>query len=294
MAAHARRWGHTLVSAFLEARRVSYHRRGRALVDAVSLEVSLGRFTIVIGPNGAGKSTLLRLLSGELTPTAGVVACDGARVESLAPWRLAHRRAVMTQAVQLSFSFTVREVGRLGLEGVGAGLSVRRREQIVELCLATADVLPLASRRYDSLSGGEQRRVQFARALAQLEAGRTMGERQALLLDEPVANLDLRHQLALLDAAQAAAARGVAVFAVLHDLNLAARYADTLAIMSAGVIMHHGPPVLVLSQDLLSRIFEVELSVTTMHSNGNPFVTPRRWLEGTVGGQGSQPCSDTA
>src|ERR1700722_13439665 len=103
--------------------------------------------------------------------------------------------------------------------------SPRERARIVEQCLAAGGSLLLAAQSYAPLSGGEQRRVQFARALAQIEAARTVHDRQALLLDEPVANLDMAHQLALLDAARAFARRGIAVLAVLHDFNLASRYA---------------------------------------------------------------------
>ena len=267
------------MSAFLSAQGASYHWRGRALVDAATLDVALGSVTIVIGQNGAGKSTLLRLLSGELTPTAGSIACDGIDVRRQPPWRLACKRSVMTQAPQLSFPFTVHEVARLGLEGVGKGLARQRRRDVVAQCLEIAEVSPLAGRRYETLPGGEQRRVQFARALAQLEAGRTVSERQALLLDEPIANLDLRHQILLLDAARSAAARGVAVLAVLHDLKVAARYADTLAIMRAGVIVACGAPLRIMTPELLSQVFDIDLAVATSGSQGNLSIVPASWGE---------------
>jgi iron complex transport system ATP-binding protein len=273
----------SLLSGFLSAQDASYHWRGRALVDAVSLDVALGRVTIIVGPNGAGKSTLLRLLSGELPSTAGAISCDGVAVERLAPWLLACKRAVMTQTAQLSFPFTAYEVARLGLDGIGKGLSAPRRDELVAQCLAAADVFHLARRRYDTLSGGEQRRVQFARALAQLEAGQSLSARQALLLDEPIANLDLRHQLALLDAARAAASRGVAVLIVLHDLNLAARYADILAIMRGGALVACGAPAVVLSGSLLSEVFGVDLAVTRSPANHGLFVAPSRWIEAELG-----------
>jgi iron complex transport system ATP-binding protein len=219
---------------------------GRALVDAVSVEVETGRMTILIGPNGAGKSTLIRLMSGELPPSSGAIMCEGENVARFSPGQLA--------------------------------LGVRTRTRIVERCLDIADALHLASRPYTALSGGEQRRFQFARVLAQIEAARTVHDRQALLLDEPVANLDLPHQLALLDAAQRAVARGVAVLAVLHDLNLAARYADTLAIMDKGAIVAFGAPAAVQTSGLLSEVFGVELVVGTKLVSETPVVLPSRWL----------------
>ena len=154
----------------------------------------------------------------------------------------------------------------------------RTRARIIEQCLETADALPFASRPYAALSGGEQRRVQFARVLAQIEAARTVHDRQALLLDEPVANLDLPHQLALLDAAKAAAQRGVAVLAVLHDLNLAARYGDALALMNKGAIVAYGDSSSVQNSDLLSEVFAVDLIVGTLLASEGPLVLPARWL----------------
>jgi iron complex transport system ATP-binding protein len=265
------------VSAFLSAQSVSYCWRRRALVDAVSLEVETGRMTVLIGPNGAGKSTLIRLMSGELRPSSWAIMCEGENVARLSPGRLALKRAVMTQAIQVSLPFLTYEVVRLGLDGIGR-TNVQLRARIVERCLDIADALHLASRPYAALSGGEQRRVQFARVLAQIEAARTVLDRQALLLDEPVANLDLPHQLALLDAAQRAAGRGVAVPAVLHDLNLAARYADTLALMDKGAIVACGAPAAVQTSRLLSDVFAVDLVVGTTLVSEIPVVLPSRWL----------------
>jgi iron complex transport system ATP-binding protein len=212
------------LSAFLRAQAVSYSTRRLPLVDAVSLDVDSGRITVLIGPNGAGKSTLIRLMSGELRLASGRILCDGEDLTRFSPERLAVRRAVMTQAIQVSSPFLTHEIVRLGIDGIGR-VPTRKRSAIVEQCLAAADALPLAAQSYATLSGGEQRRVQFARALAQIEAAGTVHDRQALLLDEPVANLDMAHQLALLDAARAVARQGVAVLAVLHDFNLASRYA---------------------------------------------------------------------
>jgi iron complex transport system ATP-binding protein len=183
----------------------------------------------------------------------------------------------MTQAIQVSSPFLTHEIVRFGVDGIGR-VSARARARIVEQSLAAADALPLASQSYASLSGGEQRRVQFARALAQIEAARTVHERQALLLDEPVANLDLPHQLALPDAARGVSRRGVAVLAVLHDFNLASRYADELALMNKGAIVACGEPASVQRSDLLSGVFAVDLAVGTILASEKPLVMPSRWL----------------
>jgi iron complex transport system ATP-binding protein len=265
------------LTAILSARAASYSLRRRPLVDAVSLEVEPGRMTVLIGPNGAGKSTLIRLMSGELRPTSGAILCGDEDVARFSPARLALRRAVMTQAIQVSSPFLTHEIVRLGVDGIGR-VSARDRARIVEQCLAAADALPFVSQAYATLSGGEQRRVQFARALAQIEAARTVHDRQALLLDEPVANLDLPHQLALLDAARAVARQGVAVLAVLHDFNLASRYADVLALMNKGAIVACGDPDSVQKSDLLSGVFAIDLAVGTTLASERPLVVPSRWL----------------
>jgi iron complex transport system ATP-binding protein len=267
------------LTAILSARTASFSLRRRRSVGAVSLDIEPGRMTVLIGPNGAGKSTLVRLMSGELRPTSGAILCEDEDLAQLSPERLALRRTVMTQAIQVSSPFLAHEIVRFGVDGIGRA-SARERARIVEQCLAAADVLPLAAQSYATLSGGEQRRVQFARALAQIEAARTVHDRQALLLDEPVANLDLPHQLALLDAARAVARRGVAVLAVLHDFNLASRYADMLALMNKGAIVACGDPASVQRSDLLSGVFAVDLTVGTILASERPLVMPSRWLSG--------------
>jgi iron complex transport system ATP-binding protein len=265
------------LTAILSARQATYSLRRRPLVDAVSLDVEPGRMTVLIGPNGAGKSTLIRLMSGELRPTSGMIFCEDEDLVRISPERLALRRTVMTQAIQVSAPFRTHEIVRLGIDGIGR-VSPRERARIVEQCLTAADALPLVSQAYATLSGGEQRRVQFARALAQIEAARTVHDRQALLLDEPVANLDLPHQLALLDAASAVARRGVAVLAVLHDFNLASRYADVVALMNKGAIVACGASDSVQRSDLLSEVFAIPLAVGTSLTSEKPLVMPSRWL----------------
>jgi iron complex transport system ATP-binding protein len=267
------------LTAILSARQATYRLRRRPLVDAVSLDVEQGRMTVLIGPNGAGKSTLIRLMSGELRPTSGLTLCEDADLARISPKRLALKRTVMTQAIQVSSPFLTHEIVRLGIDGIGR-VSAGARGRIIEQCLAAADALPFAAQSYVTLSGGEQRRVQFARALAQIEAARTVHDRQALLLDEPVANLDLPHQLALLDAARAVARQGVAVLAVLHDFNLASRYADVLALMNKGAIVACGEPAKIQTARLLSDIFAIDLAVGTSLASQSPLVVPSRWLIG--------------
>ncbi|MGU3405666.1 heme ABC transporter ATP-binding protein [Methylobacterium brachiatum] len=262
--------------ALLSARDLTVNVAGRDLVRDVSLDVPAGSLQVIVGPNGAGKSTLLRLLCGELRPTRGQVAYGGEAVGAIPAWRLAAMRAVLPQAARLAFPFAAADVARIGLDGIGRGLKPRDRDAILARALDRADIAHLAARAYPTLSGGEQARVQFARVLCQMEAGRTVSDRQVLFLDEPTASLDLRHQGALLDAAAALAASGVAVVAILHDLNLAAAYADTLLVLEGGRLVATGRPADVLRDDLIARVFGVRWPVGHIPGPDQPFILPHR------------------
>ncbi|MCB8819315.1 heme ABC transporter ATP-binding protein [Microvirga rosea] len=250
------------MSVILEARDLSYTRSGRTLLDGVDLAVREGSLTVVLGPNGAGKSTLVRMLCGELAPTRGRVVLNGDTLASIPAWLLAHKRAVMPQASDLTFPFTAFEVAGLGVEGLGRGLSRADRHRLARTALEHADVAHLAGRNYQTLSGGERQRVQFARVLAQLAAGRTVETRQVLFLDEPIASLDLKHQLAVLAKAQDLAREGLTVVAVLHDLQLAAGIADEVVLLQNGRLVTHGKPHAVLTPACLTEVFGVALTGT--------------------------------
>ena len=266
------------MSVLLEADRASFHIHGRALVEHASLSIYPGELVAIVGPNGAGKTTLVRLLTGEAVPSAGHVRFDGVDVATLPTWALASRRAVMAQAARLAFPFAVAEVVRLGVDNVGRKLTADHRRSIIDGALQAADVSSLAGRLYQTLSGGEQQRVQFARALAQLRAGRATTLRQVLFLDEPVASLDLNHQLALMEAASREAAQGAGVVAILHDLNLAATFADRLLVMSQARIVANGPPREILTRELVKSAFGVDLPVSQTPARGLPFVLPQHYV----------------
>ncbi len=244
----------------VEARSLTLRRGGRMLVDSVTCACGAGRLTAIVGPNGAGKSTLLKLLAGELPPSSGEVLLHGRPLAAFPLWALAALRAVMPQSTSLAFPFTVSEVVGFGVDGIGRGLSRRDRARLVTHALEQADVAQLAGRPFQTLSGGEQQRVQFARVLAQLAAGRTIEERQILLLDEPIASLDLKHQLTVLERARQLAGEGLAVIAILHDLQFAASFADEVLVMNAGRLVAAGHPLQVLTSHLIHDVFRVRLA----------------------------------
>jgi iron complex transport system ATP-binding protein len=255
------------MTAMIEARTISYQAGGRSLIDGIDLTIDSGTLTIIVGPNGAGKSTLLRTLCGELAPTQGEVLLNQEPLRTVSAWRLAHRRAVMPQASELGFPFTAFEVASLGVEGIGQGLSRSDRQRIIIEALDQADVGHLARRNYQTLSGGERQRVHFARVLAQLAAGRTVEERQVLFLDEPIASLDLKHQLALLNKAKSLAQGGLTVIAVLHDLQLASEFGDTLVLLHGGRLVARGSADDVLNPRRLADVFGVSLIPSALPPN---------------------------
>lgn len=260
-----------MIRGVLEAKEVAY-RVGRAiLLDGVDVDVRPGRVTAVVGANGAGKSTLLRLLSGEWRPTSGIVRLGGRPLDAVTPRELARRRAVMPQSSTLTFPFTAIEVVLLGRTP-----HVRGREGPMDRvaawgALERAAAEHLADRRYPTLSGGERQRVDFARALAQVWEPRTDAGRY-LLLDEPTASLDLARQHELLTSVRTFACADVGVLVVLHDLNLAARYADDLLVLVDGSLAARGAPWSVLTPELIQEAFGLPVVVTPHPCHDCPLV----------------------
>ncbi len=238
------------------------------LLDDVSLAVAPGTFVALVGPNGAGKSTLLRVASGERVPDAGTATLGADPVRSLPPDVLARRRAVLPQESLLAFAFTAFEVALLGRTPHHAGRDADARAALA--ALESAGIDTLADRRFPTLSGGEKQRVHLARVLAQLDGP----EAQLLLLDEPTNNLDLTHQHRVLDVARGLARRGLAVVAVLHDLNLAAQYADRVALLAKGRLVAEGSPAEVLRPDLVQQAFDVPVIVVPHPCLNCPLVLP--------------------
>lgn len=239
-----------------------------------SLSVAPGEVVAVLGPNGAGKSTLLSVLSGALRPQGGKAALEGTALADWAPRHLAGRRAVLPQHSELAFGFPVLEVVLLG-RSPHAGTASRSEDlAVAQACLAEAEVTHLAGRVYTTLSGGERQRVQLARVLAQIDfpAVQRRHHDRYLLLDEPTSSLDLAHQHATLRTARRAAERGIGVLAILHDLNLAAMYADRLVVLHGGDVAAEGPPAAVLTEDLVEEVFELRVAISRHPTRGCPQV----------------------
>jgi iron complex transport system ATP-binding protein len=239
----------------------------REVLRGVDLDAGPGEVVALIGPNGAGKSTLLRVLAGLLRPSGGDVCVDGVDLWSLDRAAVARHIAVVPQVFETLFPFTVREVVALGRTArLGAlGLLNSADAQAVTRALEELDSLDLADRRIDRISGGERQRAVLAMALAQ--------EAEVLLLDEPTAHLDPAHQRAALQhVARLARERGLAVVAVLHDLNLASALASRLVVLDDGAVVRDGDPRDIMTAPLVRDVFGPGLTVIA--HEGRPFVLP--------------------
>ncbi|MBD0418417.1 heme ABC transporter ATP-binding protein [Streptomyces sp. TRM S81-3] len=240
----------------------------RTVLDGVGITVRAGEVLALVGPNGAGKSTLLGALAADLPVSGGVVRVHGRPAEQWSAPELALRRSVLPQSASLSFPFRVEEVVRMG-RAPWAGTDLEDEDDAaVAEAMARTEVTAFAARPFSALSGGERARVALARVLAQRTA--------LLLLDEPTAALDLRHQELVLRLCRERARAGDAVVVVLHDLGLAAAYADRAAVLCAGRVAADGPPAEVFSGRLLSEVYDQPVEVFPHPRTGAVLVTPRR------------------
>ena len=245
----------------LEAQRIRITAGSQLIVDGVDCTAPAGSVTALVGPNGAGKSTLLRVLAAVHSPDAGTVSFAG--TDLLAAPRRGRARLVafVEQDTSTETAMTVRSVvalGRLPYEGLWGGTSSAE----VDAALATAGVAEFADREFASLSGGERQRVMLARALAQ--------EPSLLLLDEPTNHLDIGAQLSVLGLLSGLAAGGITVLAALHDLGLAATYADHVIVLRGGRVVAAGPTAETLTPALVRDVYGVEATVLVNPATGRP------------------------
>ncbi|NEX45394.1 heme ABC transporter ATP-binding protein [Pseudotabrizicola algicola] len=240
------------------------------VLHGVSAQAQAGEVTVIVGPNGSGKTTLLRALTGDV-PYQGRVILNGQDCAGLSAWELAAVRGVLPQAAVLAFPFTVAEVVRLGLT------SARHsgRGDLVARALAAVDLAGLAARLYQELSGGQQARVQLARVLVQVWEPMVDGLPRWLLLDEPVASLDIAHQLGVVALMRDYARKGGGVVAVLHDLNLTAMAADRVWLMDQGRLTGQGPVAEVLTDAALERAYGCRFRVGCLPPAGGWFALPQ-------------------
>lgn len=257
----------------LEGSNITFMAGARELVSKVSAKFEPGRLHLIVGPNGAGKSTLIKILSRFLRPQHGKVEYDGSDVSRTSELELAKRRAVLSQAVEVAFPLSVREVVMMGRYPHFGGRPGPVDEQIVDEVMAFFDVTEFTARDYQTLSGGERQRVNFARVLSQVwrplpgEGSRKLS--RYLFLDEPLTFLDIRHQIDFMKRVRNFTdSTDVVTIGVVHDLNLAARFADDVLMMAGGRVVAAGTSKDVLTVDNIRNVFGVEPTFVPTQSSG--------------------------
>src|SRR5437868_7044556 len=253
----------------LRVSNVTFRIGDKALISDVSLTFQPGQLHLIIGPNGAGKSTLIKVLARLLRPLTGKVEYEGVDVDVASEADLARRRAVLSQAVEIAFPLTVREVVMMGRYPHFGGRPGPADEEIVDDLMAFFDVTEFSGRDYQTLSGGERQRVNFARVLAQLwrlapgslapNGSSSSPLCRFLFLDEPLTFLDIRHQIDFMKKVRSFTdAPDVVTVGVVHDLNLAARFADQIVLLDRGQVVAVGGPSDVLTLRNIREVFDVQ------------------------------------
>ena len=243
----------------------------------VSLEIARKEILGVLGPNGAGKSTLLKCVDRILDPQKGCISLDGQDIKKLSRIELAKKIGYIPQSITHVFSATVFDTVLMGRR---PHLGWRTSEKDTEAVLETLQMLhieDLAMRDINELSGGQMQKVFIARALTQ--------EPDLLLLDEPTSNLDIRHQLEVMHTIKSIVRKkGISAILAIHDLNLAARYADRILMMNSGTIFSDGDPISVLTRDNIKLVYGVEAEVN--YNDGRPYIVPLKPVKHDEGGSG--------
>jgi len=266
------------VPCVIEATGLAFaYRHGADVLKDISLRADAGKLVCVLGPNGSGKTTLLRCLLGRLAPKAGTIRLDERNLADYDAKALARRLAYVPQVATSAFGFTVMELvlmGRFAHAGP-LGLAGEHDRAVARQAMIMTETTDLAGRTLDELSGGEAQRVMIARALAQ--------QPTAMLLDEPTSHLDIRNQLIIYEMMQRLAHEWtMAVVCVSHDVNLAARFADTLVLMRDGQIVAAGSGPDVIRADILQRVYDVAVDLIPTGDAGR---TPLVWARQAGGGK---------
>ena len=267
------------MSFFVE--QLTFRIGGATLLRDVSLELAAHELVAVVGPNGAGKTTLIRALAGDIRPSNGTVSLDGRSLEQWPATELARRRAVMRSGSAVAFGFTTREVALMGRLPTHGGDPSDGDRDLVDALLHAVDCAGLADRVLATLSDGERQRVQLARALALVSPASGVrdpfdndGDR-FLLLDEPTSSLDPAHQHGAMRLLRHEVDGGCGVLVVLHDLNLAAAYADRIVLMKDAGVIASGAPDEMLRPDLLERVFDIAMLVVRHPASAHPLIVAR-------------------
>jgi iron complex transport system ATP-binding protein len=255
----------------------------RPALERVSFDVAPGTLFAILGPNGSGKSTLTRAILGANRPDSGEIRLDGRLLGAWGRKELATRIGAVAQSEPLPFPMSVRELVAMGRYPHLGPLQAEsdRDRQAIHDALDRCDIAELADRRVQTLSGGELQRVRIARALAQ--------QPHALVLDEPTASLDIRHEMGILELLRGSAECGITILLVTHHLDLAGRFADRILLLDRGRVAAEGSPGEVLVPEILARVYGWPVRVERDALTDSPRVVPLRVTQASVGGHRADP-----
>ena len=255
----------------VKAEGISFRVGKQDLLKPTNLSFEEGKFHVIMGANGAGKSTLLKILAGDMEPTTGAVFLNGSHMADLTKKELALRRAVLSQHYHLAFPVIVREIVMMGRYPFFGVNPTEKDNAICRRAMALMEVEKFAERDYTTLSGGEAQKVQMSRVLAQI--WNEEGEDQKLLfLDEPVSHLDVKYQYQLLRIAKECCRHNTTVIAILHDLNLAVSFADSILFMKEGEVLHAVDDALQLTPAMVEETFGVLPVILRNETHAKPIV----------------------
>ena len=234
---------------------------GGEIVNDINIEVFPGKVLALIGPNGAGKSTILKILSGDIKPTSGVVKYNDINISNIPFVDRAHIRGVISQSQTIAFDFSVLEIIEMGWLHSDHDYYTSFYPDVLKQIIEDCELQHLADRKFNTLSGGEQKRVHFARVLLQLWIPEGDIHPRFMLLDEPLANLDIYHELKMLEIIKKRLSKNIGVLLILHDLNTASKFADNIVLMKNGTIVKNGSTIEVLTESILSETYETKIKV---------------------------------
>ena len=255
----------------ISVEQIKYSIGQKNILNNISIQFLPGTCNLIIGPNGSGKSTLIKLLSGEIDNYDGHVMYNDADIKTYSKLRLAASRAVLSQQTELSFPMTVEEVVMLGRNPHFEFNPSKKDLEIVKEVINLLDLNSFIYRNYQTLSGGEKQRVHYARVLAQIWESPN-GEQRYLFLDEPLNNLDIYYQEHFLKMAVSLLNETTTLIGVVHDINIALRYANQLSFLKEGAIIKNGVPAKIVDAILIKEVFNVDTQIMVHPSSGKPIV----------------------
>ena len=256
----------------IELESLTYKIKDKKLINNISFQVEAGDMISIVGPNGSGKSTLVRLMSGELSPYYGQIKFHNKAISDWNPLKLALYRSVLYQSSNLSFSFTVSDIIKMGFYPSEISDNKKNYNKICEELLDIFDLSGYFDRIYTTLSGGEKQRVQLARVIAQIWSDQQFRDK-LLILDEPTSYLDIKHQLSLFNFLENLNRKGLTIIMVLHDLNHAILKSNKVAMLKDSALVDFGKVEELMNTDQLKEVFDVNLKLLEDNKLNSTFIT---------------------